>query len=62
MRILIFTILWFGLGALALGLVVLEAARRKVEISGRWYFSAVLLGPIFLFFILPLWLGRWGKK
>jgi hypothetical protein len=62
MRIFIFAIIWFSLSALGLGLVVLEASRRKVQVSGRWYFSALLLGPIFLFFILPLWLGRWGKK
>ncbi|OFY99136.1 MAG: hypothetical protein A2Z97_00350 [Bdellovibrionales bacterium GWB1_52_6] len=54
-------IIWFCLGALGLGLVTLEASRRKVNVSGTWYFLAVLLGPIFLFFILPLWLGRWGR-
>jgi len=55
-------ILWFCLGALGLGLVVLEASRRKVNVSGLWYILAVLLGPIFLFFVLPLWLGGWGKR
>ncbi len=54
-------IIWFCLGALGLGLVVLEASRRKINVSGIWYFFAVLLGPIFLFFVLPLWLGKWGK-
>ena len=55
-------IIWFCLGALGLGLVTLEATRRKINISGAWYFFAVLLGPIFLFFVLPLWLGRWGRE
>ncbi|MEO5970542.1 MAG: hypothetical protein ABIQ95_11495 [Bdellovibrionia bacterium] len=54
-------IIWFCLGALGLGLVTLEAARRKVNVSGVWFIFAVLLGPVFLFFVLPLWLGRWGK-
>ncbi len=54
-------IIWFCLGALGLGLVTLEAARRKVNISGLWFVFGVLLGPIFLFFVLPLWLGKWGK-
>lgn len=54
-------VIWFCLGALGLGLVTLEASRRKVSISGVWYFFAVLLGPIFLFFVLPLWLGKWGR-
>lgn len=55
-------VVWFCLGALGLGLVVLEASRRKVNVSGFWYVFAVLLGPIFLFFILPIWLGRWGRR
>lgn len=54
-------VIWFCLGALGLGLVTLEASRRKVSISGVWYFFAVILGPIFLFFVLPLWLGKWGR-
>jgi hypothetical protein len=62
MRVAIFVIIWLCLGALALGIVVQEAARRKASVSGRWYVLSVLLGPIFLFFILPLWLGRWGKR
>jgi len=62
MRIGLLAVIWLCLGALALGIVVLEASRRKVAVSGHWYVLAVLLGPIFLFFILPLWLGRWGKK
>lgn len=59
MRILI--VAWFCLGALGLGLVTLEASRRKMNVTGIWYFCAVLLGPIFLFFVLPLWLGQWGR-
>lgn len=55
-------IIWFCLGAFGLGLVTLEASRRKVSVAGAWYFLAVVLGPIFLFFILPLWLGKWGKR
>lgn len=60
MRLLL--VIWFCLGAFGLGLVVLEASRRKINISGLWYATAVLLGPVFLFFVLPLWLGKWGKK
>ncbi len=55
-------IIWLCLGAFGLGLVTLEASRRKVNIAGPWYFLAVILGPIFLFFVLPLWIGRWGKQ
>ncbi len=55
-------VIWFSLGAVGLGLVALEAARRKVKVSATWYVLSVLLGPIFLFFILPLWLGRWGRS
>lgn len=54
-------IIWFCFGAFGLGLVTLEAARRKINVSGLWYFVALLLGPIFLFFVLPLWIGRWGR-
>ena len=54
-------VIWFCLGALGLGLVTLEASRRKIDVSGIWYVFAVLLGPIFLFFVLPLWLGKWGR-
>jgi len=55
-------VIWFCLGALGLGLVTLEASRRKINIAGVWYIFAVILGPVFLFFVLPLWLGRWGKR
>ena len=55
-------IIWFCLGALGLGIVLLEASRRKKEIGGFWTVLAILLGPVFLCLILPLWLGRWGDK
>lgn len=55
-------IIWLCCGALALGVVVLEAARRKQEINGWWYVLAPILGPIFLAFILPLWFGKWGGR
>ena len=42
-------------------LTFLEASRRKQDVSGWWYAMAVLLGPIFLCFILPLWIGKWGR-
>jgi len=57
----LFIIIWLCTGAFSLGLVTLEAARRKQQVSGIWYFASILLGPIFLFFVLPLWLGKWGK-
>jgi len=59
MRIIL--IIWFCLGALGLGLVTLEASRRKIDVSGFWYILGMVLGPIFLFFVLPLWLGQWGR-
>jgi len=55
-------IVWLCLGAFGLGLVFLEASRRKLVIRPRWVFLALALGPIFLFFILPMWLGQWGKR
>ncbi len=62
MKALLFLVAWFCCGALALGIVLLESSRRKdMEVSGKWYALAMILGPIFLFFILPQWLGRWGK-
>jgi len=54
-------IIWLCLGALGLGLVLLEATRRQRPIRPGWFLLALALGPIFLFFVLPLWLGRWGK-
>ena len=55
-------IVWLCLGAFGLGVVCLEAARRKLPIRPAWVGLALALGPIFLFFVLPLWLGRWGKE
>ena len=55
-------IVWICMGAFGLGLVLLEATRRKRPIRPLWVMLAVALGPIFLFFILPLWIGRWGKE
>lgn len=55
-------ILWMCAGALGLGLVILQANRNGTYISKWWYLTAVLLGPIFLAFVLPLWLGKWGKR
>lgn len=55
-------IIWLCLGAFGLGLVLLEANRRRIPIRAGWIMLALALGPIFLFFVLPLWLGRWGKE
>jgi len=55
-------IAWLCLGAFGLGLLCLEAARRKRPIQPRWVLLALALGPVFLFFVVPLWLGRWGKN
>lgn len=54
-------LLWLCAGAVALGIVVLNANRRNAPVAKIWYFAALLLGPIFLAFILPLWLGKWGE-
>lgn len=51
-------LIWLCCGALGLGIVVLSANRRQVPVSKVWYFTAFLLGPIFLLFVLPLWLGN----
>ncbi len=55
-------VFWVCLGALGLGIISLEAIRRKRPIRPGWALLALALGPIFLFFILPLWLGRWGRE
>lgn len=55
-------VIWLCIGALGLGLVVLESSKRRFRVSKLWYFSALLLGPIFLFFVFPLWLGKWGRN
>ena len=55
-------IVWLCFGAFGLGLILLEATRRKRPIRPAWVFLAFALGPIFLFFVLPLWIGRWGKE
>jgi hypothetical protein len=53
---------WMCLGALGLGILILVASRRQRRVSPLWSLFALLLGPIFLCLILPLWLGRWGKN
>lgn len=55
-------IIWLCMGAFGLGLVLLEANRRQRRIPAFWYVLGVLLGPVFLFFVIPLWLGRWGRR
>jgi len=55
-------IAWLCLGALGLGVVFLEAARRRLQIRPGLVMLALVLGPIFLFFVLPLWLSRSGKN
>ncbi len=55
-------IVWLCMGAFGLGLVLLEATRRRRPIRAGWVALALGLGPIFLFFILPLWVGRWGRN
>lgn len=55
-------IVWLCMGAFGLGLVLLEASRRKRSIRPGWTFLALALGPLFLFFVLPLWIGRWGRE
>jgi hypothetical protein len=54
-RILI--IAWLSAGALGLGIMTYEANRRSVSIRKSWFLWGLLLGPIFLFFVLPWWIG-----
>ena len=54
-------VVWMCAGALGLGIAALEANRRRIPLGKSWFFYSLLLGPIFLCFILPLWLGRWGR-
>lgn len=53
---------WLCLGALGLGILALEANRRKITVSNLWFLWGLILGPVFLCFILPLWLGKWGRR
>jgi len=55
-------IAWLCLGALGLGVVFLEATRRRRPIRPGLFLLALALGPIFLFFVLPLWLSRREKN
>jgi hypothetical protein len=55
-------LLWLCAGALGLGIVVVTANRQNVPLNRAWYFLAMLLGPIFLAFVVPMWLGKWGNQ
>ena len=55
-------LVWVCLGALGLGFLAVEASRRKIPVSKLWFLWGLVLGPIFLFFIVPLWLGKWGRR
>lgn len=54
-------IAWMCAGALGLGIVISHANKRQTYVSRWWYLASVLLGPIFLAFVVPLWLGKWGE-
>jgi len=53
---------WLCAGAFGLGLLTVEANRRRVLINKTWFPVGLALGPIFLFFVLPLWMYRWGRR
>jgi len=53
-------IIWLCLGALGLGILITLASRYKKNISAWWSFFALLLAPIFLCIVLPMWYGRWN--
>ena len=54
-------IVWLCLGVLGLGVVFLEATRLRRKIRPGLVILALVLGPIFLFFVLPLWFSRFRK-
>ncbi len=53
---------WLCAGAFGLGLLTLEANRRRILIRRVWFPVGLALGAIFLFFILPFWMSRWGRR
>lgn len=55
-------ILWLCAGALALGILVQAANRRGIYIGKTWYVVGLLLGPIFLCFVVPMWIGKFGDR
>lgn len=55
-------VVWMCLGALGLGFLALEANRRKIIVGKQWFLFGLILGPIFLCIILPLWIGKWGRR
>lgn len=53
---------WLCAGAFGLGLLTVEANRRRILIRKAWFPAGLALGAIFLCFILPIWISRWGRR
>ena len=53
---------WLLAGAFGLGLLTLEANRRRILLKKWWFPVGLLLGAVFLFFLLPMWISRWGRQ
>ena len=43
------------------GILALQASRKHAAFRRIWLFLAFVIGPIFLFFILPAWLDQWRR-
>ena len=54
-------LVWLCLGALGAGALSVAASRKNAQFRKIWFFLAFVLGPIFLFFILPAWIDSWRK-
>ena len=53
--------IWLCAGALGAGVLATMASRRNAQFKKVWVFLAMVLGPIFFFFVLPAWLDNWRK-
>jgi len=55
---IIWMILWLCTGSLALGVLVVQANKKETALSFWWFPLGILLGPIFLCFVLPFILSK----
>ncbi len=55
-------LLWLCAGALGAGILAVVGARKNAAFKKIWFLLAFVIGPIFLFFILPAWIDQWRKR